>query len=206
MMRSAEVRVPDGRVDDQSARHLDESARILEIRTVRGNRQSRRPRAARSRRPPAERWAAGSRSCSRSAAGPCWHAARRQARSPRYKAHPRTRHGAGLSPDGCANQTYGSPTPGHDGNGRERAMRKLIAGNWKMNGLREDGTGLAKTVADRARGAGCRRGRLAGLSAVHAAARRRRAACRQSGQAGRAGLPLRGEGRAHGRHRAGDAA
>ena len=32
-------------------------------------------------------------------------------------------------------------------------MRKLIAGNWKMNGLREDGTRLAKTVADRARGA-----------------------------------------------------
>ena len=31
-------------------------------------------------------------------------------------------------------------------------MRKLIAGNWKMNGLREDGTALAKTIADRARG------------------------------------------------------
>jgi len=58
MMRSAEVRVPDGRVDDQSARHLDESARILEIRTVRGNRQSRRPRAA---RPPAAGRALGGR-------------------------------------------------------------------------------------------------------------------------------------------------
>jgi triosephosphate isomerase len=32
-------------------------------------------------------------------------------------------------------------------------MRKLIAGNWKMNGLREDGTALAKTIAERARGA-----------------------------------------------------
>ncbi|MBK1668364.1 triose-phosphate isomerase [Rhodovibrio sodomensis] len=31
-------------------------------------------------------------------------------------------------------------------------MRKLIAGNWKMNGLREDGTALAKTIAERARG------------------------------------------------------
>jgi len=31
-------------------------------------------------------------------------------------------------------------------------MRKLIAGNWKMNGLRADGTALAGTIADRARG------------------------------------------------------
>ena len=31
-------------------------------------------------------------------------------------------------------------------------MRKLIAGNWKMNGLRADGTALARTIADRARG------------------------------------------------------
>jgi triosephosphate isomerase len=31
-------------------------------------------------------------------------------------------------------------------------MRKLIAGNWKMNGLREDGIALAKTLAERARG------------------------------------------------------
>lgn len=32
-------------------------------------------------------------------------------------------------------------------------MRKLIAGNWKMNGLRADGSALAKTIAERARGA-----------------------------------------------------
>ncbi|MBK1697837.1 triose-phosphate isomerase [Rhodovibrio salinarum] len=31
-------------------------------------------------------------------------------------------------------------------------MRKLIAGNWKMNGQRADGTALAKTLAERARG------------------------------------------------------
>jgi triosephosphate isomerase len=33
-------------------------------------------------------------------------------------------------------------------------MRKLIAGNWKMNGLRADGLKLADEVAARARGAG----------------------------------------------------
>lgn len=32
-------------------------------------------------------------------------------------------------------------------------MRKLVAGNWKMNGLREDGKTLARTLAERARGA-----------------------------------------------------
>jgi len=30
------------------------------------------------------------------------------------------------------------------------AMRKLVAGNWKMNGLRADGLALARAVADRA--------------------------------------------------------
>src|SRR5688572_10120158 len=34
------------------------------------------------------------------------------------------------------------------------ARRKLIAGNWKMNGLRADGLALARGVADRAQTAG----------------------------------------------------
>lgn len=34
------------------------------------------------------------------------------------------------------------------------ARRKLIAGNWKMNGLRADGLALARAVADRAQAAG----------------------------------------------------
>jgi triosephosphate isomerase len=32
-------------------------------------------------------------------------------------------------------------------------MRKLIAGNWKMNGLAADGLALAQALADRARAA-----------------------------------------------------
>ena len=35
-----------------------------------------------------------------------------------------------------------------------RTRRPLIAGNWKMNGLRTDGLALAKAVADGVRGAG----------------------------------------------------
>jgi triosephosphate isomerase len=39
--------------------------------------------------------------------------------------------------------------------GRNMAIRtKLIAGNWKMNGLREDGTALARALAHRAAAAG----------------------------------------------------
>ena len=34
------------------------------------------------------------------------------------------------------------------------ARRKLIAGNWKMNGLRADGTALAAEVAKRLKAAG----------------------------------------------------
>lgn len=35
------------------------------------------------------------------------------------------------------------------------ARRKLIAGNWKMNGLRADGIALAKGIADKAAGFNC---------------------------------------------------
>src|SRR5438552_6224729 len=39
--------------------------------------------------------------------------------------------------------------------GRNMAMRiKLVAGNWKMNGLREDGLALARDLAQRAVAAG----------------------------------------------------
>src|SRR5262245_48292806 len=39
--------------------------------------------------------------------------------------------------------------------GRNMAMlTKLVAGNWKMNGLRDDGTALARGLAHRAAGTG----------------------------------------------------
>ena len=37
------------------------------------------------------------------------------------------------------------------------ARRKLIAGNWKMNGLRADGLALATDLAQRMKGAGATR-------------------------------------------------
>ena len=33
-------------------------------------------------------------------------------------------------------------------------IRPLIAGNWKMNGLKADGTALARALVERARGGG----------------------------------------------------
>ncbi len=40
---------------------------------------------------------------------------------------------------------------GGQGDGAGQAMRKLIAGNWKMNGLKADGLALARALVDRAR-------------------------------------------------------
>ena len=50
--------------------------------------------------------------------------------------------------------------------GRNMAIRtKLVAGNWKMNGLREDGTALARALAHRAAAGGELRLRAARLPA-----------------------------------------
>ena len=54
------------------------------------------------------------------------------------------------------------------------ARRKLIAGNWKMNGLRADGLGLASDLASRLKAAASDALRHAGLPAVHADPGRRR--------------------------------
>ena len=51
------------------------------------------------------------------------------------------------------------------GNSMARTRRPLIAGNWKMNGLRADGLALAKAVADGVRAGRLERPRGAGLSA-----------------------------------------
>jgi triosephosphate isomerase len=40
---------------------------------------------------------------------------------------------------------------GGQGDGAGQAMRKLIAGNWKMNGLKADGLALARALVERAR-------------------------------------------------------
>src|SRR6185437_11330859 len=78
----------------------------------------------------------------------CWPSAigRRHARG-------LTRSGAGVIV--AADDKVRSAAPQRRGRrtaGADRVPRKLIAGNWKMNGLRPDGVALARAVAERARG------------------------------------------------------
>jgi triosephosphate isomerase (TIM) len=64
-----------------------------------------------------------------------------------------TRSGAGVIV--AADDKVRSAAPQRRGRrtaGADRVPRKLIAGNWKMNGLRPDGVALARAVAERARG------------------------------------------------------
>ena len=81
--------------------------------------------------------------------------------------------------------------------------KRLVAGNWKMNGSRADGLALARGVAERARAAAWLRS--AGLSAVHAARGSRGGPRRQRRRARRPGLPSRAVGRLYRLHQRRDA-
>ena len=90
--------------------------------------------------------------------------------------------------------------------GRNMAIRtKLVAGNWKMNGLRQDGAMLAHALKEHAAMA-------AGTSAATSSSVRRRrclprweASSRERYRARRAGLPFRSQRRLYRRHQRRDA-
>ena len=80
--------------------------------------------------------------------------------------------------------------------------KALIAGNWKMNGLRADGLALARAVREGAKGMS---GRTSGLSAGDPSGRGRRGAVGQRRCPRRAGLRGCAARRAYRRYRGGDA-